>query len=130
MEISLPIKIEGSIEFTIEEHTDERVVSVMPLIRGSLNPYGTVQAGAILWFADVSATALVNGQREPYAGMKGFPLAINLNANFISNQNEGTFRAESTFVKKGKTISIVRTVVYGENDKIIAEVTTNHIPAR
>jgi len=34
--------------------------------------------------------------------MAGFPLAITLNANFISNQKEGKLRAVATFIKKGK----------------------------
>jgi hypothetical protein len=30
-------------------------------------------------------------------------------------------------VKKGTTVSIVRTVVYGEAERIIADVTTSHV---
>lgn len=59
--------------------------------------------------------------------MKGFPLAIALNANLIGNQTEGIFTAVSSFVKRGHTVSIVRTLVYGANEKLIVEVTTNHI---
>jgi len=62
--------------------------------------------------------------------MAGFPLCITLNANFISNQKEGTFRAVSTFVKKGKSVSVVRTIVYGKSDRLIADVTTNHVAAK
>jgi 1,4-dihydroxy-2-naphthoyl-CoA hydrolase len=65
-----------------------------------------------------------------YPGMPGFPLAINLNANFVSNQKTGKLRAVASFVKKGKTVSIVRTIVLGENDRLIAEVSTNHVAAR
>ena len=66
-------------------------------------------------------------QIEPSGGGS---LAINLNANFVSNQKEGKFRAVSCFVKKGKTVSIVRTSVFGENDRLIADVTTNHVAAK
>jgi len=62
--------------------------------------------------------------------MTGFPLAINLNANFAGNQRAGKLRAVASFVKKGKTVSIVRTVVFGEGDKLIADVSTNHVAAR
>lgn len=62
--------------------------------------------------------------------MAGFPLSITLNANFISNQREGTLRAVATFVKKGKKVSVVRTIVFGKNDRLIADVTTNHVPAK
>ena len=124
------MKIEGNIEFYVVEQVPERVVSEMPILPGIRNPYGVVNAGAILWFADVTATILVMGPSRPSEGMAGFPLCITLNANFISNQKEGTFRAVATFVKKGKSVSVVRTIVYGKSDRLIADVTTNHVAAK
>jgi len=121
------MKFEGSIEFSVLEQSEDRVVSEMPIRSGVKNPFGVVQVGAILWLADVSATVLVIGSTQATEGMKGFPLAINLNANFISNQSEGTFKAVASFVKRGRTVSIVRTSVYGEGDKLIADITTNHV---
>ncbi len=123
------IKIEGKIEFDVVEQASERVVAEMPVQTGILNPYGSANAGAILWFADVTATILVLGPSRPTEGMAGFPLCITLNANFISNQKEGTFKAVATFVKKGKSVSVVRTIVYGKSDRLIADVTTNHVAA-
>ena len=124
------MKIEGRIEFTIVKHESGEVTSEMPIQPGILNPYGVVHAGAILCFADVTATILAMGSTQASEGMSGFPLAINLNANFASNQKTGKLRAVASFVKKGKTISIVRTIVLGETDKLIAEVSTNHVTAR
>jgi uncharacterized protein (TIGR00369 family) len=125
------MKIEGNIEFYVVEQVPERVVSEMPILPGIKNPYGVVNAGAILWFADVTATILVMGPSTlPSEGMAGFPLAITLNANFVSNQKEGAFRAVATFVKKGKRVNVVRTIVYGKSDRLIADVTTNHVAAK
>jgi 1,4-dihydroxy-2-naphthoyl-CoA hydrolase len=124
------MNITGAIEFSIVEHTPDRVVSEMPIHAGVKNPFGVVHAGAILWFADVTATMLVKGAVQPDEGKPGFPLAINLSANFVSNQTEGTFRAVATFVKRGRTVSVVRTLVYGAGEKLIADVTTNHILSR
>jgi uncharacterized protein (TIGR00369 family) len=121
------VKIEGSIEFSIIERGDNRVVSEMPIRVGIKNPFGVVHVGAILWLADVTATVLVMGSAQPSEGMKGFPLAITLNANFIGNQTEGMFTAVSSFLKHGHTVSIVRTLVYGADEKLIADVTTNHV---
>ncbi len=121
------MKFEGSIEFSIIEHTNDRVVSEMPIQAGIKNPFGVVHVGAILWLADVTATVLVMGSAQASEGMKGFPLAITLNANFIANQTEGLFTAVSSFVKRGHTVSIVRTLVYGADEKLIADVTTNHV---
>jgi 1,4-dihydroxy-2-naphthoyl-CoA hydrolase len=124
------MRVEGNIEFTILEQRPEQVVSEMPVQPGILNPYGVVHAGAILWFADVTATILAMGSTQFEEAGAGFPLAISLNANFTGNQKAGSFRAVASFVKKGRTVSVVRTIVLGENDKLIADVSTNHVAAR
>jgi uncharacterized protein (TIGR00369 family) len=124
------MEFEGSIRFSIIEQTKDKVVGEMPIHAGIKNPYGVVHVGAILWLADVCATILVLGSPHAAEGQKGFPLAINLNGNFAGNQSEGAFKAVSSFVKRGRTVSIVRTTVFGEGDKLIADVTTNHVLAK
>jgi 1,4-dihydroxy-2-naphthoyl-CoA hydrolase len=121
------MKMEGSIAFTVTERTRDRVVSEMPVTAGIRNPFGVVHAGAMLWLADVTATILVMGPEQASEGMKGFPLAISLNANFLGNQKEGSFKAVSTYVKRGRTVSVVRTAVVGAGDKVVADVTTSHV---
>jgi uncharacterized protein (TIGR00369 family) len=119
----------GELEFTIEERRDDCVVSRMPVGKGALNPFGTVQAGAMLWLADVTATVLAIGTSEPGEKGQGFPLAINLNANLLSNQRGGEIFAEARFVRKGKRVTVVRTRVTGDGGRLLAEVTTTHVPA-
>lgn len=121
------MKMQGSIEFTVTERTQDRVVSEMPVTAGIRNPFGVVHAGAMLWLADVTATILVMDADQASEGMKGFPLGVSLNANFLGNQKEGAFKAVSTYVKRGRTVSVVRTAVYGAGDKMIADVTTSHV---
>ena len=121
------MRIRGAIEFTLTEVGPDRVVAEMPIRDGIKNPFGVVHAGAMLWFADVAATVLVMGTGAAEEGMKAFPLAISLNANFLGNQKDGSFRAISTFVKKGKTVSVVRTAVLGADERLIADVTTSHV---
>lgn len=121
------MKVEGHIEFTLIERAADKVVAEMPVTSGIKNPFGVAHAGAILWFADVTATALAIGATKASAGMQGFPLAISLNANFVSNQADGVFKATSTFVKKGKTVSVIRTTVLGASDRLVADVTTSHV---
>jgi 1,4-dihydroxy-2-naphthoyl-CoA hydrolase len=53
-----------------------------------------------------------------------------LNANFTSNQREGVLTARATFVKKGRTLSVVRTSVYGTDERLVADVTTSHVLSR
>ena len=119
----------GDLEFTIEERRDDCVVSRMPVGKGALNPFGTVQAGAMLWFADVTATVLAIGTSELGEKGQGFPLAINLNANLLSNQCGGEIFAQARFVRKGKRVTVVRTRVTGDDGRLLAEVTTTHVPA-
>ena len=119
----------GEIEFFIEERNEDCVVSRMPVAAGILNPFGTVQAGAMLWLADVTATLLAIGKTRLGEKGQGFPLAINLNASLLSNQRGGNIRAEARFVRKGKRITVVRTRVSGDNGRLLAEVTTTHVAA-
>lgn len=121
------MNVTGHIDFTITGRTAEQVTAEMPITAGIKNPFGTVHAGAILWFADVAATVLVMDAATATEGMKGFPLAISLNANLLGNQKEGVFQAVSSFVKKGRMVSVVRTVVTGADGKPIADVTTSHV---
>jgi len=124
------MRVQGDIDFTITERTGERVVAQMPIISGIKNPFGTVHAGAILWLADVAATTLAMNSAVASEGMKGFPLAISLNANLLGNQKEGAFQAVSALVEKGKSVSVVRTGVSGTDGKLIADVTTSHVLSR
>ena len=119
----------GEIEFFIEERSEDRVVSRMPISKGALNPFGTIHAGAMLWLADVTATVLAIGSTQIGEKGQGFPLAINVNANLLGNQRGGEIRAEARFVRQGKRVTVVRTLVKGDNGKLLAEVTTNHVPA-
>ena len=66
------MKVEGNIEFTILDQAPEQVVSVIPIQPGILNPFGVVHAGAILWFADVTATVLAMGSLQFGEGIVSF----------------------------------------------------------
>jgi uncharacterized protein (TIGR00369 family) len=120
----------GNIDFSIETRNAECVISRMPIAAGMLNPFGTVQAGAIIWLADVTATVLaVEGQPIEENG-KGFPLAIDIHTTLVGNQRDGDIMAEARFVNKGHTVLVIRTRVTGNKGKLLAEVTTTHIRAK
>ena len=121
------MNVEGQLAFRIVEQTTTRVLGEMPVQAGLRNPFGTVHAGAMIWFADVCATVLAMGSTEAHPGMKGFPLAISLNAHLVGNQTDGTLTAESTFVKQGRSVSVIRTLVRGEGGKLLADLTTSHV---
>ena len=120
----------GNIEFSIEERNPNCVISRMPITAGILNPFGTVQAGAMIWLADVTASVLaLEGQTIGEDG-KGFPLAIDIHSNLLGNQRAGDIMAEARFVSKGKTVLVIRTQVTGNKEKLLAEVTTTHVIAK
>lgn len=120
----------GNIEFFIEERSEEIVISRMSVQPGILNPFGTVQAGAMIWLADVTATVLaLTGQQLGEDG-QGFPLAIDLHTSLLSNQRDGELKAEARFVRQGRTVTVIRTRVTGNNDRLLAEITSTHIPAK
>jgi 1,4-dihydroxy-2-naphthoyl-CoA hydrolase len=76
----------GDIEFYIEERRADYVISRMPVTPGVLNPYGTVQAGAMIWLADVTASVLALEGRRIEDDGKGFPLAIDIHTSLVGNQ--------------------------------------------
>ena len=119
----------GTIAFDIVERGPDRVVAKMPVGDGIRNPFGTVHAGAILWFADVTATVLALAATEVKPDGSGFPLALNLNAQLLGNVRDGELTATASFVRRGRRISVVRTAVTDAAGRLLVDVTTNHMPA-
>ena len=68
----------GQIEFEITGVNEQEATGEMTVTAGILNPFGTIHAGALVWFADVVATNLVLGGEQPQEGMDNFPVAITL----------------------------------------------------
>jgi 1,4-dihydroxy-2-naphthoyl-CoA hydrolase len=120
---------EGHIDFSVEERNEEYVISRMPVSKGILNPFGTVQAGAMVWLADVTASVLAIGRKEIGPDGKGFPLAVDLYVTLLSNQKDGEIKAEARFVRKGERLMVIRTRLTGKENRLLAEVTSTHIPA-
>jgi uncharacterized protein (TIGR00369 family) len=119
----------GEIQFSIEEKSENQVTSRMPISKGMLNPFGTIHAGALIWMADVTATVLALQNAKVDSDGRGFPLAINITTNLIGNQRKGEVTAEANFVRKGKRVNVIRTTILGNNQTLLAEVTTTHVHA-
>ena len=117
------------IRFAIEERSPDLVRGRMPITDAILNPFGTVHAGAMLWFADVTATVLAIGDTEIGPDGRGFPLAVTLNAQLLGNRRSGAVIAEARPVRRGKRVIVVRTEVRDEEGALLLDVTTTHIPA-
>ena len=121
---------EGRIAFRVTAWSADRTTGEMPVQPGILNPFGTVHAGALVWFADVIATRHVFGEGAVEAGMASFPVAVTLNAQLLGNRNDGVLTAEATWVKKGRRVSTVRTLVSGPDGKTLLDLTSTHVSAR
>ena len=115
------------LSFFVEDRNEDYVCSRMPVSRGILNPFGTVQAGAMIWLADVTASILAVGNQKIGPDGKGFPLAVDIHTTLISNQRDGEILATARIVRKGKTIVAVRTSVTGKKGRLLAEITSTHI---
>ncbi|MGH1351522.1 MAG: PaaI family thioesterase [Methyloligellaceae bacterium] len=122
--------VQGAIEFTIETVNESSATGLMPIRQDMLNPYGTVHAGALIWFADVIATTLVLAGVEPSEGMESFPVAVTLNAQLLSNRNSGQLVATAQWVKRGRRVSTVRTLVADGDGKVLLDLTSTHVSAK
>ena len=118
----------GSIDFTIESREDDRVMAKMPVVAGIRNAFGTVHAGALIWFADVTATLCAVGDLDSIEDDgTGFPLAIDLHTVLTGNEKDGTLTATSVTTKRGRKLIVVRTEVRGQTGRLILEMTTTHL---
>lgn len=121
----------GAIEFTVESRSANQVIAKMPIQPGILNAFGTVHAGALVWFADVTATLCAVGEPDDIDEEgRGFPLAIDIHAALAGNECAGVLTAEATPVRRGGAISLVRTVVTGPSGRLLMNMTTTHMRAR
>jgi uncharacterized protein (TIGR00369 family) len=118
-----------SLRFTLEGRSAELARGRMPIADGMLNPFGTVHAGALLWFADVVATVCAIGDTTVGPDGKGFPLAVTLNAQLLGNRSSGELTAEARPVRRGKRLIVVRTEVKDADGALLLDVTTAHMPA-
>ena len=107
-----------------EEHARCR----MPFTDSLRSATGVVHAGALLWLADLTATFLASANSEVADDGRGFPLAIDLHASLLANQQDGDVIADARLVRRGRRVTVVRTRVTGNDDRTLAEVTTKHIP--
>ena len=115
------------LQFDIED--EEHVVCRMAVTDNIRNRQGAIHAGAFLAMADMMATILARQGVEIGPNGEGFPLAIDVHSTLLANQREGEVRAESRIVRRGRRVTVVRTRITGDGDRLLAEVTTTHIPA-
>lgn len=123
-------RLSGQIEFDITSVSQTEAEGHMAVGPGILNPFGTIHAGALVWFADVIATNLVLGGEPVTQGMDSFPVAVTLNAQLLANAQTGLLTARAVWVKKGRRVSTVRTLVMDDRGRQLLDLTSTHVSAR
>src|SRR5712691_8658781 len=84
---------------------------------------GRFHAGAIIAFADETATAAAMWETNPSAELRPelFPLTLQLSVNLIRNTDRGTLTAEALIVHRGQTTLVIDVVVVDERKRLIAK---------
>ena len=92
------------------------------------NPTGNINGGVFLTIADNLATGAANRAYFEKTGERKFMVGVDLHAVMLANQQGGTIRARAVPVRVGRRITVIRTQVFGDEEKLLAEVTTTHVP--
>lgn len=92
------------------------------------NPTGNVNGGVIIALADNLATGTANRAYFARTGEHAFMVGIDLHAVMLANQQGGTLTAIARPVRVGRRITVIRIAVWGDDERLLAEVTTTHVP--
>lgn len=126
---SPPVRFTEHLAFRTVESTPERAVVEIEVGDRHRSPRGLMHGGAILALADVAATALAMRSNSVEAGGDGRPMAvIDVHASILANQAEGRVRAEARLVRRGRRVTVVRVSVLGEEERLLAELTSTSVP--
>lgn len=92
------------------------------------NPTGNINGGVLISIADnISTGAAGRGYLEK-TGEDKFLVGVDLHVTMMANQLGGRITARAETIKVGRRIVVVRTEVTGDEDKLLAVVTTTHVP--
>ena len=92
------------------------------------NPTGNINGGVFLTMADNVATGTASRAYFEKTGERKFMVGVDLHAVMLANQQGGEVRVVSVPVRVGRRITVIRSQVFGDGDKLLAEVTTTHVP--
>jgi len=92
------------------------------------NPTGNINGGVIISLADNLSTGVAGDFWSKKFGEQAFMVGVDLHAVMLANQMGGTITARAEPVRVGKRVTVIRTVVTGTDNKVLAEITTTHVP--
>ena len=109
----------------MEEAGDEAAIAILP---HHCNPTGQINGAVLIAIADNLATGVANRAYLEKTGESQFMVGVDLHAVMLANQKGGTILARSMPVRVGRRVTVIRTEVRGDGDRLLAEVTTTHLP--
>lgn len=92
------------------------------------NPTGNINGGVIISLADNVSTGAANRAYFEKTGEQKFLVGVDLHAVMLANQQGGVIRGFATPVRVGRRITVIRTRVLGDDDRLLAEITSTHVP--
>ena len=122
--------LSGKIDCDITGVSQTEVEGEMTVNDDILSAQGTIQPGALVWFADMIATCLVLGGEQPQEEVDSVPEAITINAQVLSNRGGGVLTARARWMRRARHVSTVRTQVRNAEGDILLDLTSTHIGAR
>ncbi len=106
----------------------ERVAAKIVIESHHCNPKGNINGGVLITLADNLATGAAGRAYFAKTGEERFMVGVDLHAVMLANQQGGSVRALARPVRVGRRIMVIRTEVRGDGDRLLAEVTTTHVP--
>ena len=92
------------------------------------NPTGNINGGVIISLADNLSTGAANRAYFEKTGEQKFMVGVDLHAVMLANQQGGTIYGHARPIRVGRRITVIRTEIRGDDDRLLAEVTTTHVP--
>lgn len=92
------------------------------------NPTGNINGGVIISLADNLSTGAANRAYFEKTGEQKFMVGVDVHAVMLANQKGGTIRGFASPVRIGRRITVIRTRILGDDDRLLAEITSTHVP--
>lgn len=108
--------------------TDDFHEAVIDTLAHHQNPTGNINGGAIISLADNLATGVANHYYREKFGGSDFMVGVDLHASMLANQVGGRITARAEPVRIGRRISVIRTRITGDNGRLLADISTTHVP--
>ena len=112
----------------MDDQDGPQVSARIEILPHHTNPTGNINGGVIISLADNLSTGAANRAYHEKTGEQRFMVGVDLHAVMLGNQQGGEIVARSTPVRVGRRITVIRTEVRGTEDRLLAEVTTTHVP--